>query len=286
MKMVGDMSYPFSGAGALDYFPCRYGRSRLQFRGPRRDIAGDYIVALGGTETYGRFIAEPWPLLVEQSCGRVMVNLGCVNAGVDVYLEDRATLDIAAGASLRILQIPGAINLTNRFYQVHPRRNDRLITVTPELRTLYPDMDFTEFNFTRHLVHTLALQGHERFAIVAMELASVWRQKMVRLLSEIGGPTILLWLAEAPPPQPSDRLRLSQGMPPLVDQMMLGAIAPLANAYIQVVPRRWGGSLEGKCFAPLETPAALAVPGTRTHEQIAEEVLAGMGGLKARPRKR
>lgn len=264
------MAYAYVGADALDYFHCRYGGARLLFRGPRRDTGGAYAVALGGTETYGKFIPDPWPTLLETEAGMTVANLGQMNAGIDAYLGDPGVKAVAAAASLRIVQIMGAANLSNRYFTVHPRRNDRLVAPTPDLMALYPEVDFTEFNFTRHLVQTLAALGLDRFSIVARELATVWRQKMMRLLTEIGGPTLLLWLADTPPPLPGARLRLHPGAPMLVDQMMISTIRPLADDLICVMPKRWGGTLEGKVFAPLETPAALTVPGPAAHLQVAK----------------
>ena len=58
------MAYEFAGDSALDYFPCRYGQSKLLFRGPRRRFDGPYAAAIGGTETYGKFVADPYPALV------------------------------------------------------------------------------------------------------------------------------------------------------------------------------------------------------------------------------
>ena len=46
------MTYDALGAGALDYLPCRYGTSKLLFRGPRRPLKEPYIAFLSGTETY------------------------------------------------------------------------------------------------------------------------------------------------------------------------------------------------------------------------------------------
>ena len=50
------MTFAMTAPGALDYFPCRYGRSRVLFRGPRRPLDVPYVAFLGGTETYGRFL--------------------------------------------------------------------------------------------------------------------------------------------------------------------------------------------------------------------------------------
>ncbi|MDC1223540.1 DUF6473 family protein [Ascidiaceihabitans sp.] len=46
------MTYDVLGAGNLDYLPCRYGTSKLLFRGPRRPLKEPYIAFLSGTETY------------------------------------------------------------------------------------------------------------------------------------------------------------------------------------------------------------------------------------------
>ena len=58
------MVYAFPGAGALDYFACHYGTSRLLFRGPQRPTDGDFIACLGGTETYGKYIPLPFATLL------------------------------------------------------------------------------------------------------------------------------------------------------------------------------------------------------------------------------
>lgn len=270
------MAYAYDGAGALDYFPCRYGTSRHLFRGPGRAFEGDYIAALGGSETYGRFIETPWPALVEQALGRPVVNLGILNAGIDAYLDDPASLAVAAGAGLRLVQVMGAVNLNNRFYRVHPRRNDRLIAATADLHKLYPEIDFTEFNFTRHLIKRLMVLDGDRFDIVVRELQAAWRQRMLRLLADTGGPTRLLWFAECPPPGPDQPWQIGQGMPPLVDRRMLDQMRPLVEDMIEVVPPRWGGSLEGKRFDPLQVPAALALPGPKAHDKAARAVVAAI----------
>ena len=38
-----DMTYSSLAEGGLNYFPCRYGTSKLLFRGPRRRLDGRYV---------------------------------------------------------------------------------------------------------------------------------------------------------------------------------------------------------------------------------------------------
>ncbi len=264
------MSYDASGAGALDYFPCRYGQSRLVFRGPWRPVQPGYAVALGGSATYGRFVAEPWPARLERAAGRMVLNLGVPQAGPDAWLNDPDLLRLGAGARVRFLQVPGAVNLSNRFYTVHPRRNDRFLRASPLLRRLYPEVDFTDFAFTRHLVRVLAAQGADRFAELAQGLSAAWLERMGALLSALGGPTVLVWFAPDPPPLPGQPLALAPGMPPLVDRRMLQALRPHAASLIEVASPDCHGTTEGKVFAPLDVTAALAVPGPAAHQAIAD----------------
>jgi hypothetical protein len=54
-----------------------------------------------------------------------------------------------------VIQITGAQNISNRFYSVHPRRNDRFLKASRLMQTIFAEVDFTEFHFTRHLLRGL-----------------------------------------------------------------------------------------------------------------------------------
>jgi hypothetical protein len=273
------MAYACPGDGALDYFPCRYGNSRLIFRGPERPLDRPYVAFLGGTETYGKFIPQPFPDLVETASGRVAVNLGCVNAGVDALLLDPAVLDIASRAEAAVLQVTGAANLSNRYYAVHPRRNDRFLRALPPLRALYADVDFTDFHFTRHLLRKLADTSPRRFETLAATLREAWVEGMRALVARIAAPVLLLWLAERPPPARGD---LSCD-PWLVDAAMLAAVRSVAAGYVEVVTgAAEPGSLAGMAFAPLDRPAAEGVPGPQAHRRAAAAITAALTSLPAK----
>lgn len=268
------MAYAYAGVGALDYLPCRYGTSKLTFRGPRTGLDRPYVAALGGTETYGRFVPEPYPALVERSLGRAVVNFGLVNAGLDVFLGDPTVMNIARGASARVVQIVGAHNLTNRFYSVHPRRNDRFLHASPLLRSIFRDVDFTEFHFTRHMLQTLQAVSSEKFEVVAEELRVVWVHKMTAVLKTLGAGTTLLWIA-ARPPAPASRWADLSRDPLLVDREMVCAVRPYAAAYVEIETRAaaLADGLTGMAFSQLERPAAAGVPNATAHRDIAERLL-------------
>ncbi|MBL8562344.1 MAG: hypothetical protein JNN06_08695 [Gemmobacter sp.] len=264
------MAFVYPGAGALDYAPCRYGTSRVVFRGPAKSLDVPYVAVLGGTETYGKFVPEPYPALVEAEAGVQVVNLGAVNAGLDVYLNDPDLLEIARGAEVVVVQIVGAQNLSNRFYKVHRRRNDRFLGAHPALRALFPEVDFTEFSFTRHMLHSLQKISVERFDHVVEELRATWLARMQRLMQEAGTRVVLLWFSPHRPPR-ADRAADLTREPLLVTAEMLARVRPMARAVIEVVSSSaaLAEGARGLAFTELEEPAARGVPGLAAHRDVA-----------------
>jgi hypothetical protein len=262
------MAYVYAGESALDYLPCRYGQSKLLFRGPRKKLEGAYAAVLGGTETYGKFVADPFPALIERQIGLPVVNFGYMNAGADVFAGEPEIIDACSKARITVVQIMGAQNMSNRFYAVHPRRNDRFLRASTLMKTIFREIDFTEFHFTRHMLSTLKAVSQEKYALVEGELKAAWVARMRILLQKINGKSVLLWISgEAR--EGCDGLGAD---PLMIDADMVAAIRPFATDLVSVTPSkaaRMAGT-EGMFFAPLEAPAAAVMPGPRVHEEIAD----------------
>ena len=264
------MTFESPGAPALDYQPCRYERSRLLFRGPRQNLYGDFLAVLGGTETYGRFVAEPFPALLERRLHRTVVNFGCMNAGVDVFVNEPWLIEACRRARATVVQVVGAHNMTNRFYAVHPRRNDRFLRASAIMRSMFRDVDFAEYNFTRHMLSDLKSRAPERFTLIENELRTAWVARMRQLLARIGGRTVLLLLAEhLPRPSRSDTL----GRPPLlVDEAMVAEVAGPGTEIVRVAATQAArdAGTAGMVFSELDLPAAMEMPGPAVHAEIAD----------------
>lgn len=264
--------YENPGAGALDYFPCRYGKSKLLFRGPKRKLGTSYCAMLGGTETYGKFVPVPFPDLVAERTGKTVINLGCVNAGVDAFSTDGAVLDVCGGAKVAVVQVLGAQNMSNRFYAVHPRRNDRFLRASTLMKTLFREVDFTEFHFTRHMLTKLSAASPEKFALIVEELKKAWVARMQILAQKLGCRTVLLHLKQNP--QPAGRGDGLGEDPLFIDDEMIAATRPFFTETIQITPSPDAIALgtEGMVFTPLEEPAAQEMPGLAVHREIADEL--------------
>lgn len=257
---------------------CRYPGSKLTFRGPAKNLRRDFIACLGGTETFGRFVTHPFPQLLENNLGVPCVNLGWPNAGVDVLLNDAGLLDVAQRAQLVVLQVPSAVNMTNKFYKVHPRRNDRFLQALDPLRLLYPEVDFTEFSFTRHMLECLRAISAERFVQIHAALASGWINGMSRFLQKIDGPVVLFWFSDRRPETHSNEPSFHYD-PALVTRVMLDAVRPHVSSVVEYEiglsthSDKIDATAGDRVLSSEERQLARELPGQRAHKKAADLLL-------------
>ncbi|WP_299702230.1 DUF6473 family protein [uncultured Tateyamaria sp.] len=266
------MSIESLGPGGLDYLPCRYGNSKVLFRGPRRSLDGPFIAFFGGSITYGKFVPTPFPDLVEQSMGTTCVNFGSLNGGVDVFATDPYLRKVSGLAQTTVIQITSPRNMSNRFYRVHPRRNDRFVEASSLLRAIYREVDFAEFNFTNHMLNRLYLLSPERFEAVVEELQTAWVARMRLVLSQIPGRTVLLWAGRQTPEGSASDLDADLA---LVSREMIEKVSELATKYVETVisDEAVQAGTEGMVFSEMDAPAARTMPGPVAHHEIAQALV-------------
>ena len=267
------MAYDVRRAGALNYMPCRYGNSRVLFRGPQRRLDAPYISFIGGTETYGKFINAPFPALVESALGINCINFGIANAGVDVILNESFLLEAANGSRATVLQVIGAHNLSNRLYSVHPRRNDRFLQASPLLCSIYPEVDFSEFHFTKHMLSFLNETSPQRFEVVRNEVQEAWTARMKLIIRRIYRPVVLVWFADR---LPSDEtgMEMSQQRfadPLFVTRSMMHAVNEHTAGYVEVAASATAlaAGTQGMCHDSLDETAARSLMGPKAHGEVA-----------------
>lgn len=272
------MAYEKLAGTGLDYQPCEYPGSKLLFRGPARSLQGEYVAFLGGTDTYGKFIEHPFPALVERAIGLPCVNFGWSNAGVDVFLNDPGVLQAAQNARAVVLQMPCAQNMSNAYYRVHPRRNDRFLGPTERMRGDFPDVDFTQFHFTRHLLVHLHRRSPVKFRQLRRELQRSYVRRLRELLAQMSRDTILLWLSRRRAAEHYDSLDLAHD-PSFVSDKMIGALKETGARFVEVCasPAALAAGTDGMIFAKVEESAAAELLGPMAHAEAAgalSEVLA------------
>ncbi len=263
------MSYAHGNAAAMNEQLCRYGESKLVVRGPQRELGCPYLAFLGSTEVYGRFIETPFPADVETLLGLPCVNFAAVNGGLDSYFYDPTLREMAACADVAVIQAMGAQNISNAFYNVHPRRNDRFLRANPPLLDLFPDVDFTEFHFNRHMLSRLHAKSADRFAKLRAHLQATWLERMHELVSGFDGSVVLLWLRY--------ELDLDNAFaqePVLVNQQMVDQLRHSIDGVIelQVATAGAANDVTGMVAGQRDLPAARLMIGPKEQRRIACEV--------------
>lgn len=259
------MSYELKSAGVLSGGTCCYAGSRLPVRGPKRDLDSPYIAFLGGTEVFGRFVKTPFADVSEALLKMPCVNLAAVNAGLDTFASDKALLGVAREARLSVMQVLGAQNVSNRYYRVHPRRNDRFLQAQPALKTLFPEVDYTEFHFNKHLLTTLQGISAERFAEVRDHLQETWLEMMGQVIAELEGRVVLLRV--------SYDLKGNGAFnhePVLVERSMVEALRSRVAGVVEVAvaPAGLVDDFDGMIMGELDFPAAQHMLGPKEHARI------------------
>lgn len=255
-----------------EYAMCRYPGSKVMFRGPRCAAEAPDVALVGGAEVFGRFQRQSLGDRIAQATGSSVANFGCLNAGIDVFLNDEAVLEICRNARVVVLEVMGAHNMSNRFYRIHPRRNDRFIAASSLMRSVFSGVDFTDFTFTRHMLTTVKRLAPERFDILVEELQAAWLARMELFLRKIGAPVHLLWLAR----EPLHEGRVGLGYDPLfVTGGMIDTLRDRVASLIEVVPtaREIRTGSEGLTYTEADAPAARQMLGTVAQEKAAKAIV-------------
>ncbi|WP_254436846.1 DUF6473 family protein, partial [Ruegeria arenilitoris] len=264
------MSYHHAGSDGPVDSVCQYAGSKLWFRGPERSLDAPYIACVGGDETFGRFVGQPFVDLLERRLEKTCVNLGSLFSGVEALSLDAGMLRIVNDAELCVLQLPDVLSQSNHFYRVHPRRNDRFLEPTRDLLSLYPDVDFTEVHFVRHLLARLQTHSDARIEAVAQELSEAWVLGMRSFLERVTAPVLLLWLHVNDQDVWEDAGTTERDLVP-VTQSMVDQIRPLCADCVELQVQTAGASeeLEDAMFGSLQQPMALHCLGPSAHRHIA-----------------
>ena len=263
------MKHETIDGGGLSYAPCRYGMSRIFFRGPRRRLDTPYLAFIGGTETFGKFLERPLPALIEKELKQTCVNFGCVNGGVDAFVNDPTIMSACHDAKVTVVQVMGANYLSNRFYSVHPRRNDRFLRASTVMQAIYNEVDFSDFTFTRHMLTTLFEKSPERFDIVVQELREAWVARMKNMLGQIGPNSVLLWFSKEKLDDTPWHLRES-GMkadPLFINAEMIDQLRPLVRDVVVVNPSEIAlqQGTKGMYYSQMQSKAAAEMLGVASH---------------------
>ncbi|WP_371156841.1 DUF6473 family protein [Jannaschia sp. 2305UL9-9] len=256
----------------LDYYLCGYGASRITFRGPAISLDRAYTAVIGGSETFGRYVEDPFCDRIADMTGRFVANMGVINGSVDAFTQDEGTMAVLLAADTVVIQVTGAANISNRFYSVHPRRNDRFLRHSILMETLFQNVDFSDFSFTRHMLSVLQDSSPEKFAIIQQELREAWVARMRLLLTRLPGRKILLWIeGVAQSPLGEEPLFVTvdmmQKLEPLIDKLVHCDVSSTQSA----------DQLDDMIFPEIDAASARLSLSSKGHERVAHALARAIG---------
>ncbi|MFV0475822.1 MAG: DUF6473 family protein [Pikeienuella sp.] len=221
----------------INYDGYRWGRLNQIYRGPRPDLSAPYIACLGGAQTFGRYVARPYPALLGEALGVTAANFGAGSAGPGFFLRDSTVLEAASAADLCVIQVMSARSLSNRLFKVQLGKNAQIEAVSRALESLFPHVDFETFTYAHNMLNQIAEEDPDKFLTVEAELKEAWVARMRVLLDSIDTKRVLFWFSErSPDHDPADgENRQALQYPQFVDQEMLDAVTPMVDRVVRCV---------------------------------------------------
>lgn len=231
------MTYQKPDAAFIDYDLYAFGRMEQSFRGPAPDLSKPYVACLGSAHTFGRYVAHPFPSILQEELGMTVANWGAGGGGPGFFLRDSGLLEAASNAEVCVIQVMSARSLSNRLFQVKPKRNSHVKAVSEAMQDLFPHVDFDTFTFAHNMLNQLADVDEEKFREVEAEMKAAWVARMRLLLDSIYTRKILFWFSEREPDEAA-RQREDKAMlkyPQHVDRQMIDAVSPHVDLVVKAV---------------------------------------------------
>ena len=187
------MSFVAMDTRLVDFILCQYVNSKNLFRGPIKFCTHSNGVCLGGTDTFGGKVPDPFSAMLEREMGIPILNLGAQHSGAGFNSEDDAIHEIIENVQVIFVEAPSVVNQSNPFYRVHPRRNDRFVTALGPSYDLFPEADFFECHFTKHLIIKLITIAEARAVIVFRTFQDEWVRNLTIMRARWRAKTVVHW---------------------------------------------------------------------------------------------
>jgi hypothetical protein len=144
-------------------------------------------------DTFGGKFPDPFSAMLEREMCLPNLNLCAQHSGAGFYTEDDAIHEIIENAQVVFIEALSIVNQSNPFYRVHPRRNDRFVTAVGLLYDLFPETDFVECHFTKHLITKLITIDAALADIVFRTLRDQWLRNLTIMRARWCAKTVVHW---------------------------------------------------------------------------------------------
>lgn len=206
------------------------------FRGPIPDISQPYMACIGGAQTMGRFVENPFPAQLGTALDAPCLNLGLGGAGPRFALQP-AVLALLQRAQLVVVQVFAGRSASNSRYDntVDGRNSGRCVRTGKTKR-------FEDF-----LTDLMQREDELLLRRTVQETREDYAYSMNELAGAIAAPKALLWLSRRKPdytPNYESVFGIGNHYPQLLDASTLDSFRGAFDAYAE-------------CAEPLGVPQAL-----------------------------
>ena len=225
--------YQKDDARAFDYQITKLpGIANMPVRGPITDpLPEKYGVAIGAAQTFGRFVAKPYPAILAEELGLPVLNLGVSGAGPTSFSERPGVMAIINNAEFAIVQMMSGRSLSNSVFECGQdnqgvarlrRRNDA-------------PFQFAEIEYAQYMQTATP----DQLLRLREEIRELYVAQMTRFLRQIKPPKILLYWSQRWPGAGNGSLEDVHNywgaFPHFVNQAVVEQLKPHASVYVASV---------------------------------------------------
>jgi hypothetical protein len=212
----------------MDYKLYRLPGVNTYFRGPAL-TSERYIACVGAAQTFGRFVAEPFPVLLSRRMGIETLNLGRGAAGPTFPLSNPILMKHINLAQLAIVQVVSGRSQSNSLFHV---KNHGMIGINQVDGREMVASDFYE---------GLMKQDERLAREIVAETRANYVRTMTELLNSIQVPKILFWFSVRTPEYQERWQPPAHGIfaefPQLVNRQMVDELRPYCQRYVECISR-------------------------------------------------
>lgn len=225
-----NVGYQREDERVIDYGLWRLDGLDSDMRGPPLDLRpGEYAVALGAAQTFGRFVLHPYTELLSARIGLPVLNLGFSGAGATFFLERPVLMQAINEARFAIVQAMSGRSVSNSRFEVHINQGqvrDRRDAEAPPV--------FAE------TAYCALLREGDAYAAARLRAEIRWRyvQETRQLLAAIRPPKLLLYFSSRAPDYEENLQDIAGywgGFPHFVNRSVLDALRPDVDAYAECI---------------------------------------------------
>jgi hypothetical protein len=222
------LEYQLRDGHFMDYKLYRLPGVNTYFRGPAV-TSERFIVCVGAAQTFGRFVANPFPALLSRSLEIETLNLGRGAAAPSFPLSQPILMDYINRAQLAIVQVLSGRSQSNSLFQV---KNHGMVGVHQS-----DGREMTASEFYEEILR----QDEGLAREIVAETRANYVRTMIELLESIRVPKILFWISVRTPEYQERWSPPVHGLlaefPQLVNRQMVNELLPYCQRYVEYVSR-------------------------------------------------